>query len=91
VTFADLVKNLDTATAPILVVLDKAGPQFMTGPNGTVQVFARDDSLLGFSLKAASDASKTTVTVPGAASSTAQQLAAAKAMIEAAGKEAAIP
>ena len=82
-TFADLVAALDKATAPILVVLEKAGPQYMSGPNNTVQVFTRDNSLLGFSLSAASKADQTTVAAP-AGTAAAAALAAAKAQIEAA-------
>ena len=90
-TFADLVANLDAAVAPILVVLDKAGPQWMAGPNNTVQTFRRDASPLGLNVEVAQQASATIITVPGATamSPVAQQLAAAKALIEASGAEAA--
>jgi len=90
-TFADLVANLDAACAPILAVLDKAGPQWMAGPNNTVQTFRRDSSPLGFNIELSQQASATVVTVPGVAvaSPVAQQLAAAQALIEAAGAQAA--
>ena len=89
-TFADLVTALDQAAAPLIVVLEKAGPQWMTGPNNTVQIFYRDSGPLGFRVDVANQASATTVTA-APQSAAAAALDQAKAMIAAAGKEAAAP
>jgi hypothetical protein len=85
-TFADLVNNLDKAVAPMLVVLEKAGQQFMLGPNNTVQVFTRDASALGFRVDVATKADQTEVTITGLNPTTpvGAQLAAAQAQINAA-------
>lgn len=90
-TFADLVAALDKAAAPIIAVLEKAGPQWMAGPNNTVQIFTRDSSPLGFHVDVAQQAAATNVITNGQPSPVAQALAAAKAQIETAGKEASLP